>query len=243
MFEINLEWPAASRHVLRPVEAPRRDFAIYPAKDATIIRRRPLEQNRSLYAEFAKLNGSKESCLQFADKYGLLRVDLTIGGKFEMPVLELETPGALETLFLWRRDIRDVRDIIRRCELSRGNPAEAFRQFGKKDILVGGVNLYLAIKSSKSPANLEVRAGNLIDAINLQAVQSILSGRRSIQCIECSTWFEIGGGARRALSKFCSVRCKDSYHNRLKALALKERQVSPQRSERHIRVSSPSKEK
>src|SRR5262249_21356851 len=200
MFEIDLEWPAASRHVLRSAASPKEEFAIYPAKDATIIRRRPLEQNPSLYVEFAKLNGSKQSCLQFADKYGLLRVDPTVDGKFEAPgpLLELQTPGALETLFLWRRDIREVRDIIRRCELSRENPAEAFRQFGKKDTLVGSVNLYLSIKSPKSPANLEVRAQNLIDAIELQAVQSILGGRKSIQCIECSTWFEIGAGARRS---------------------------------------------
>src|SRR5215470_7901568 len=106
MFEIDLEWPAASRHVLRPVRSPKRDFAIYPAEDATIIRRRPLEQYPSLYAEFAKLNGSKQSCLQFADKCGLLRVDPTRAGN--------DLPGALENLFLWRRDIRDVRDIIRR---------------------------------------------------------------------------------------------------------------------------------
>src|SRR5262245_22070416 len=169
MFEIDLEWPVASRHVLRPGRSPREDFAIYPAKDATFIRRRPLEQNPSLYAEFAKLNGSKQSCLRFADKYGLLRVDPTYGGKFDTPgtLIEVETPSALETLVLWRRDIREVRDLIRRCELSRESPAEAFRQFRKKDILVGSVALYLSIKSSKSPANLDVRATNLIDAIEL----------------------------------------------------------------------------
>ena len=218
MFEIDFEWPAASRHVLRPAKSPKEGFAIYLAKDATIIRRRPLEQNPSLYAEFAKLGGSKESCLQFADKYGLLRVDPTFGGKYPAGVSCEPETSALETLFLWRRDIRGVRDIIRRCELSRENPAEAFRQFGKKDILIGGVNLYLAIKSSKSPANLDVRATRLIDAIQLQAVQSVLGDRKSVQCIECSTWFEVGAGARRSLSKFCSTRCKDSYHNRLKAL-------------------------
>jgi hypothetical protein len=208
MFEIDLEWPVASRHVLRPVRSPRRDFAIYPAEDATIIRRRPLEQNPSLYAEFAKLNGSKRSCLQFAEKYGLLHVDPTHGGD----------PGRLETLAMWRAHIGDVKDIIRRCELSRANPAEAFRQFGRKDKQVGGVQLYLSMKSPMSPISLDVRGLSLIDAIELQAVQSILSGRRSIQCIECSTSFEIGAGARRSLAKFCSPRCKDSYHNRLKAL-------------------------
>jgi hypothetical protein len=236
MFEIDLEWPAASRHVLRPVRSPKRDFAIYPAKDATFIRRRPLEQNPSLYVEFAKLSGSKESCLQFADRYGLLNFDPTIGGKLQTPCdLALEMPDALETLSMWQFQIKHVRDVIRRCELSRENPAEAFRQFAKEDEWVCGVGLYLSIKSPKSPANLDVRARTLIDALTLQAVQSILGGRKSIQCIECSTWFEIGAGARRSLSKFCSTRCKDNFHNRLKAL--KARQPSPQGSaERVVRT-------
>jgi hypothetical protein len=38
-------------------------------------------------------------------------------------------------------------------------------------------------------------------------------------CFECSRPFEIGRGARRLHSKFCSTRCKDNYHNRLKAQA------------------------
>ena len=197
-----------------------------PAKDATIIWRRPLEQNPSLYAEFAKLNGSKQSCLEFAQKYGLL----IIGHP-----MNLHDPGKLETLRMWRGQIEVVRDVIWRCELSRTNPAEAFREFGKKDKLVGFIELHLSMKSPLSPLSLDVRAQSLLSAMELQAVQSILSGRRSIQCIECSTPFEIGTGARRSLSKFCSSRCKDNYHNRLKAL--KARQPSPQGSaERVVRT-------
>jgi len=203
MFEIDMQWPVASQYVLRPARSPRGDLAIYPARNATIIRRRPLEQNPTLYAEFAKLDGSKQSCLQFAQKYGLLR--------------SYEDPGGLETLSIWRGQIGVVRDIMWRCELSRANPAEAFRQFGKKDKWVSKMDLYLSMKSSKAPISLEVRAESLIDAIELQAIQSILGGRRSIQCIECSRWFEIGAGARRSQSKFCSTRCKDGYHNRQKA--------------------------
>jgi hypothetical protein len=213
MFEIDLPWDVASRHVLRPVTTPKRDFAISPAEGAAIIRRRPLEDNPSLYAEFAELDGSKQSCLQFAQKYGLLIIE---------PPTHLD-PGKLETLSLWRDRIEAVRDIIQRCGLSRTDPAEAFRQFAKEDVLVGGVDLYLSVKSPKSPASLDVRATTLLHGIRLQAVQSILGGRRSMQCIECSKWFEIGVGARRALSKFCSTHCKDNYHNRLKTLKRKEK--------------------
>jgi len=233
MFEIDLEWPAASRYDLRPVRWPRRDFAIYPAEDATIIRRRPLEQNPSLYAEFAKLDGSKQACLQFAQKYGLLNIG-------PGHPLSLFDPGNLETLSAWREQIQNVKDLISRCELSRTNPAEAFRQFGKKDKHIGGVELYLSIKSSKSPASLDVRTLSLIRAIEVQAVQSVLSGRRAIQCIECSTWFEVGAGARRSLSKFCSLRCKDNYHNRLKAIG---RQAFNAQSSDRVKVGNRRMEK
>jgi hypothetical protein len=205
MFEIDLEWSFASQYVLRPVgRGPTRDLAIYPAEGAEITRYRPLEKYPALYAEFAKLDGRKRSCLQFAERYGLLFGDA----------------GDVETLRTWNGLIRRINKTIHLCELSRSNPAEAFRQFGKQDIeLQFDGRIFLSIKSSHSPATLDVRAVTLISAIEMQAVASILADRRSVQCIECSRWFEIGGGARRSQSKFCSVRCKDSYHNRRKAQA------------------------
>lgn len=221
MFEIDLEWPIASRYVVQPAKPQkylwpgkrllRPDVAIYPAEDATITSHRPLDHNPALYAEFAKLNGSERACLQFAHKYGLPQADLRNRAHY---------PASLETLRVWKAQIKLVRDIINRCELSRSNPQEAFRRFGKKDMwLFGVVELYLSVKSRNSPATLDVRPRNLFAAIQLQAIAAILTGRKSVQCIECSTPFEIGRGARRSQAKFCSTRCKDSYHNRLKAQA------------------------
>jgi hypothetical protein len=216
MFEIELEWSVASQYEFLPVgRAQTRYQAIYPAKNAKIRRYRPVDQYPALYAEFAKLDGSENSCLQFAHKYGLLFTDLT------RPLGLGNDPGVFETLRHWRGYIKEVGEIIRRCELSRTNPAGAFRQFGKQDKSLFGVELYLSIKGPKSPATLDVRGTSLLGALELQAIASILGGRRSVQCIECSTWFEIGHGARRAQSKFCSTHCKDTYHNRLKAQARK----------------------
>jgi hypothetical protein len=211
--EINLEWPVASRYVLRRVEgATKSNLAIYPADDATFTLHRPLEQNPSLYAEFAALDGTKESCLKFAHKYGLLFV--------AKPPKRIYDSNPLEGLTQWRESIRTIRDTINRCEIGRSRPAEALRQFGNKDkLLLGGLDAYLSMKSPKSPPSLDVRCRFLLAAIQLQAVLSILGGRKSVQCIECSQWFSIGAGARRSQSKFCSTRCKDSYHNRLKAEA------------------------
>lgn len=211
MFEIEFEWPVASQYVLRPVErAQTRDLAIYVADDATITLRRPLEQNPGMYAEFAALDGSEKSCLHFASKYGQLVVE---------PHSNLD-PSELETLTQWKGSIEYVKDIINRCEIGRARPGEAYRQFGKQDkSLYGGLQAYLSVNSPTAPPSLGIRCGYLLAAIELQAITSILGGRKSLQCIECSSWFEIGRGARRSQSKFCSTGCKDTYHNRLKAQA------------------------
>jgi hypothetical protein len=216
MFEIDLEWALASEYVLRPVRrGSMRDLAICPAKDAKITRYKPLEQNTALYAEFANLDGSKKACLEFAHKYGLLQTDL-------LAVYDPEVLEVVERLAGWRSHIARVKEIIKRCELSRANPSEAFRQFVKKDEWLFPVDLYLSVKSPKSPAALDVRTTSLLSAIELQAIQSILEGYQSRQCIECTKLIKIGVGERRSHSKFCSTRCKDKYHNRLKAEARRD---------------------
>jgi len=209
MFEIDLEWPVASGYEVRPVGE--RDFAIYPREGATVALRRPLESNPSLYAEFARLDGSEQSCLQFAQKYGLLGVD----HYRDDLIVDLYK---IHSLRYWRWAVAYIGRVIDFCQLGVSNPAEALRQFGKQEFrLQGELELFLSTKSSKSPPSIDMRCKQLLGAIELQAIRSIISGRRAMQCIECSTWFEIGGGARRSLAKFCSIRCKDSYHNRLKA--------------------------
>ena len=211
MFEIDLEWPVASQYVVRSAKSPKGDHAIYVAKNATSTLRRPLDENPSLYAEFANLDGSESSCLKFVHKYGMLVVD---------PRYPAADAGIIESLSQWKGYIRYIREIIEFCKIGRARPAAAYRQFGKQEkLLYGGLSAYLSIVGPKSPPVLTVRCTYLIAAIELQAIQSILGGRWSVQCIECSGWFEIGAGARRSQSKFCSTRCKDSYHNNLKAEA------------------------
>jgi hypothetical protein len=212
MFEIELEWPLASEYVTRPARASelKNDVAIYVAENAKITLRRPLDQNPTLYLELGNLDGSEQACLKFARKYGTLNAD---------PRYPAVDPGYVETLAVWKGQIERLNGIIRRCELSRDNPREAFRRFGKEDKGLHGVELYLSIKGANSPATIDVRCSSLFGALELQAIQSILQGRRSLQCIECPRWFEIGTGARRSQSKFCSKRCKDNFHNRLKAQA------------------------
>jgi hypothetical protein len=72
------------------------------------------------------------------------------------------------------------------------------------------------LQGPRAPPFLSMRCNSLLGAIQVQAVQSILGGRKSVQCLECSTWFEVGAGARRSSAKFCSDQCKDRFHNRQK---------------------------
>jgi len=214
MFELDLEWPVATEYVVRAATRPRGDRAIYVGKNAAYTLRKPLEENPKLYLEFANLDGSESACLKFAHSYGAIS-DLRY---------PREEPGTLDSLSQWRGHIQNIQNIIKLCELGRARPAEAFRLFGKRDkLLLGGLEAYVSIESPKSPPTLNIRCGYLLAGIELQAVQSILGGRTTVKCIECSRWFEIGAGARRSQSKFCSTRCKDNYHNQLKAEAKRSR--------------------
>ena len=212
-FEIDLEWPVASRYVVRAVKKPHRDRAIFVAEAATFAPRRPFDDNPNLFAEFADLDGSEQACLQFAHRYGTLIVGP-----------ESLDPSYLESLTVWRHYIQYIRDIINYCKVGRARPAEAFRQFGRRDIsLYGKLDAYLSTVSPKAPPTLNFRCESFLGALELQAIQSILGGRDVAKCIQCSKPFEIGAGARRSQSKFCSTRCKDNYHNRLKAEAKRSR--------------------
>ena len=210
---IDLRWPVASRYVLRPAVGDyisKGELAIFPAENSVVDWRRPLEDTPGLYAEFAALDGSEKSCLDFAHKHGVLIVSEYTPEN--MDAFNIETVGK------WREGIKYIKEVIAFCEYCSSKPAEAFRQFKNKELSLHGPGEFsLSMKSSRSPLSLDVRFNSLLAAMEFEAAKSIISGRKSTQCIECSKWFEVGSGGRRSQAKFCSPRCKDSYHNRLKA--------------------------
>jgi hypothetical protein len=208
-FEIDLDWPVASQYVARAAKKLRGHRAIFVAEGATLTMRRPFDDNPNLYAEFADLDGSERSYLQFAHKYGTLIVH--------------SGSGISEPFRIWHGQIQHIREIIECCRLGRARPTQAFHRFGKREISLSGLEAYLSIVSPKAPPTLTVRCESFSGALKLQAIRSILGGRDVRNCIECSKPFEIGAGAHRSQSKFCSIRCKDTYHNRLKAVAKRGR--------------------
>jgi hypothetical protein len=203
MFAIDLDWQVASRYELREVvrSEGETEIAICPAQGATVTLQRPIEQSLGLYIELAGLDGSEQSCLEFAHKYGLL--------------INSDAQG----LSHWMMCVEDLRHTISICQLGSSNPRQAWKQFGNQEHdLAISFTPVIAMQGPLAPPLFLLRYTSLFDAIEFQAVQSILGGRMPMQCLECSTWFEIGGGGRRrSQAKFCSRRCKDRFHNRLKS--------------------------
>jgi hypothetical protein len=210
MFEIDLEWPVASGYELRTATELEGEIALYRVEGATITWRRPLEVTPTIHTEFANLDGSEQSCLGFAHKYGLLNMA-------GYPPNNLFGNEPFEWLRDWKGYIQRLKGIMAFCEFGRDNPRQAWKQFNNREFEpITQFEPVLSMQGPRAPPSLSWRCTSLIGAIELQAIQSILGGHTSLQCAECSTWFEIGPKARRSLAKFCSRLCKDRFHNRQK---------------------------
>jgi hypothetical protein len=153
-----------------------------------------------LYHRFAELDGSPESCVLFASKYGLLQSP----AKFTKP--------PVEHLDLWRREIRRMKVLVSalptvvRFANSRGTYAE-----------VGRLRVLLVPSSDSTAARpmLIMEPETLLEAMNLQLAQFVTGGGTSFACEQCGTRFERGGTAkRRSDARFCSDRCRVQHHRR-----------------------------
>ncbi len=217
MFDIDFEWPVAQTYESGGAPAYRYPdtWAVYPTK-GPVTWRRPLGSEPPLYLQFLRLDGSEQSCLEFAKKYGLLRFDIAQDSGWSEPLTGWGSAAYkwCEHMDFWRREIQRIRNLQSILEGTRTHPTEVFRRerFGLSAPLA--VSL---VMTPKGPPMIHLRCGTLLDAIELQCVRSFLAGRGSYQCAECSSWFEVGPGAHRSHAVFCSRTCKDHHHNRLKA--------------------------
>jgi hypothetical protein len=147
-----------------------------------------------LYLEFSQLDGSEESCVGFAEKWGLLT---------ELAYSTGDLPS--EDLSFWRAEIKKMRVYIQmlpkvvRVANSRGTFAK-----------VGTVDVLLVPGTGPNARPIVVmEPGNLLQAMNLQLTQSVAGGAALGTCQQCGRWFE----ARRKDAKFCTDRCKHDFHN------------------------------
>ena len=173
------------RQVMREIDASPRIVA----KGKGERLHRPLEYHRTLYLEFAKLDGTDQSCLEFANRFGLLG---------------LNPKGRGEALVLWQDAIIGLAKAI---ELSQSD----------RRALEGYWILPLqgALRPSPPDGRLVFRLspGSLMHAMQLQFVHAISSGLTIKVCRLCGDWFEAGGDLRRRDAQFCSKEHKVNYFN------------------------------
>ena len=204
-LDVNFDWPVCDAgYRLKP---PRK--TTYPPGHVTILEKtgreldasprivpktkgerhdQPLEYHETLYGEFAKLDGSEKSCIDFANRYGLLG---------------LPTKGG-EALVEWQDAITWMAQVV---ELSRSDPMA----------LAGYQIAPLHGELNPGPPDgrliLRFRPTSLLHGMQLQFAQAISSGLAIKECRLCGNWFEAGGDRRRRDAQFCSKEHKIAFHN------------------------------
>ena len=159
---------------------------------------KPLEFHTTLYTQFASLDGSPESCLKFASKFGLLGFSDPMGG---------------EPLGDWQQVIPSMAEAIK---LSQDNPFALSR-----NLMIAPLQGILVPSPPDGRLVLRLRPKNLHYGMQLQFILAITSGHAIKECEFCGGWFEAGGDQRRRDARFCSKEHKIAYHNEKKRRASK----------------------
>lgn len=146
---------------------------------------RPLEIHNTLYTDFANLDGSPESCVVFANAWGLLTTPARA--------------GAEEGLNVWQDKIRRMKMWI-----------DMGARYGTARMAYLEVALQPPGPNGKPTLLLNPRT--LFDAMLVQFAQSAATGNSVRTCAQCGRWFEVGGKTKRSISKFCTDACRNRYH-------------------------------
>jgi len=150
----------------------------------------------ALFLIFGGLDGSPKACVEFANDWGLIKVQ------------QFERDHA-EPLSLWRSEINSVKHwvaILRNKTARRGRSMTAI-----------GTSTDVFLRFGSSPTPLVVlRPKSLIDFMRLQMAQFFSGGNELADCVECGNAFAVGV-TKRVDSKFCTDACRFRYHNKRRA--------------------------
>ncbi len=158
---------------------------------------RPLELHRTLFMEFARLDGTDESCLRFAHSFGFLGLWLD-----EKADDHVGPTG--ESLDRFRDAIGDTRRAVDAWQASPDTFAS------HQELTIARLDASLVPIDGKP--TLRIRPRSLIGAIHLQFAQAVSTGLDIRTCDHCGKLFEIGGAGRTRKARFCSDRCRSDYH-------------------------------
>ena len=160
-------------------------------RDGPLRMTRPLD-HKTLFVDFARLDGSEDSCIEFASRFGYLG----------MLGQDVGTDG--EPIVLWRHRIDEMRRLV---EAWQANPAGFVPDREMRISL-----LEASLVPLDGRAVLRIRPQSLLSAITLQFAQAVSTGLDIRNCDHCGKLFEIGGGGRTRKARFCSDRCRTDYH-------------------------------
>lgn len=150
----------------------------------------PLDLHKTLYLDFAALDGSPEACLKFARAWGLLT--------------EKAKLDAAEPLELWREKIRRMK--------SWTHTAASLQIAGRTHVPVTAVDVMLAFDNPGIRPALVLRPRTLLDAMLTQFALSRAGGNQLATCEQCAKLFETGTGGKRSVARFCSDECRNRFH-------------------------------
>lgn len=199
MIDIRFEWSRSLKYEsatmggrrLIKAAGQRRDKPFEPLK---------IDGQKPLYLRFAELDGSEETCLQFAHHWGLLLTQSQTGGEF---------------IDDWRQQIEQMREAVALLGPIEDLPASLAR---KRRTGEAWKLTSLDVLLAPSPADTDrfsmiLRPRNLFEAMRLQLATSVASGGSVRACKQCGSWFETGASeSRRSIAIFCSEKCKNRFH-------------------------------
>ena len=166
-------------------------------KGGPLLTTRPLELSPTLYADFARLDGSDESCVKFATAFGYLGL---------WPYEKTDDHGGPngEPLVLWRSEIAEMRRAVDSWQASPDTFA------GNQELTVTQLDVTLVPIDGRPM--LRIRPRSLISGIRMQFAQAVTSHLILRNCDHCGKLFELGGAGRTRKSRFCSDRCRNDFH-------------------------------
>jgi hypothetical protein len=147
--------------------------------------------------DFARLDGTDESCLRFANSFGFLGLWLD-----EKADDRVGPTG--ESLARFQEAAANMRRAV---DAWQAGP-DTFTSNQELTI----TQLDASLVPIDGRPTLRIRPRSLIGAIHLQFAQAVSTGLDIRNCDHCGKLFETGGAGRTRKARFCSDRCRTDYH-------------------------------
>lgn len=172
-------------------ERPRPDigFILQRGKGYDVLR--PLFADPELCLKFASIERTPAACLHFCAHWGFLE--------------KRPAAGASEALDFWYGEIEKMSASIQNAKAGPlAIPAEGF-------VIARGE---IVLRRGPDGLMVSTRPATLLGALWLQLGQHLAGGASLMSCERCAGWFAAGRpGGRRRIARFCSIACKNAWHN------------------------------